>query len=98
MSDWGVLFLLFLIMMIILALTNILVMKISGKNKKKRIWSGIICILITPVVFFLTGLSVSPLDPYGFGTGVLMIIYGAFFALNGVGIVVTGLFLESENR
>ena len=98
MSDWGVLFLLFLIIMTILALTNILVMKISGKNKKKRIWSGIICILLTPLVFFLTGLSVSPFDPYGFGTGMLMMIYGAFFALNGVGVIVTGLFLESGNR
>ncbi|MGG3912921.1 hypothetical protein [Rossellomorea vietnamensis] len=98
MSDWGVLFLLVVIIMTILALTNIMVIKISGKNKKKRIWSGIICILLTPVVFFLTGLSVSPFDPYGFGTGMLMMIYGAFFALNGVGVIVTGLFLESGNR
>ncbi len=64
-----------------------------SKNKKKRIWSGVICILLTPAVFFLTGLSVSPFDPYGFGTGIIMMIYGAFFALNGIGIIVTGLFL-----
>jgi hypothetical protein len=98
LSDWGVLFLLFLIIMTILALTNILVMKISGKNKKKRIWCGVACLLLTPVVFILTGLSVSPFDPYGFGTGMLMMIYGVFFALNGVGIIVTGLFLESGTR
>ncbi|MCR8850342.1 hypothetical protein NQ095_18145 [Rossellomorea sp. SC111] len=94
MSDWGVLFLLVAIFMTILAVTNIMVIKISGKNKKKRIWSGVACLLLTPVVIILTGLSVSPFDPYGFGTGMLMMIYGAFFALNGVGVIVTGLFLE----
>jgi hypothetical protein len=93
MSEWGVLFVLLFIIMTILVLTNFTVMKISGKNKKKRIWSGVICILLTPAVFFLTGLSVSPFDPYGFGTGIIMMIYGAFFALNGIGIIVTGLFL-----
>ncbi|PFA67677.1 hypothetical protein CN378_09125 [Bacillus sp. AFS015802] len=94
MSDWGVLFLLLIIIMTILALTNFTVVKLSGKNKKKRIWSGFVCVVLTPAVFILTGLSVSPFDPYGFGTGMIMMIYGIFFALNGVGIIVTGLFME----
>ncbi|MGM0851284.1 MAG: hypothetical protein ACQEWI_01510 [Bacillota bacterium] len=42
MSDWGVLFLLFIIIVTVLALTNFTVMKLAGKNKKKRIWSGVV--------------------------------------------------------
>jgi hypothetical protein len=94
LSDWGVLFLLFMIIVAILALTNFTVMKLAGKNKKKRIWAGVVCLLLTPVVFILTGLSVSPFDPYGFGTGMVMMIYGTFFTLNSLGIIVVGLFTE----
>ncbi|WP_341357915.1 hypothetical protein [Rossellomorea sp. y25] len=94
MSDWGVLFLFFMIIMAILAFTNFMVMKLAGKNKKKRIWYGVVCLLLTPVVFILTGLSVSPFDPSGFVTGMVMMIYGTFFALNAIGIIVVGLFTE----
>ncbi|MGD6847807.1 hypothetical protein [Rossellomorea aquimaris] len=42
----------------------------------------------------MTGLSVSPFDPSGFGTGMVMMIYGTFFALNAIGIIVVGWFTE----
>ena len=94
MSDWGVLILLFMIIMTVLALTDYTIMKVTGQDKKKRIWAGVICLLLTPVVFILTGLSVSPFDPSGFGTGMVMMIYGTFFALNAIGIIGVGLFTE----
>jgi hypothetical protein len=64
-----------------LALTDFTIMKVAGQDKKKSIWAGGICLLLTPVVFILTGLSVSPFDPSGFGTGMVMMIYGTFFTL-----------------
>ncbi|KAA0564399.1 hypothetical protein F0342_09455 [Bacillus sp. CH30_1T] len=73
-----------MIIMTVLALTVFTIMKVTGQDKKKRIWAGVICLLLTPVVFILTGLSVSPFDPSGFGTGMVMMIYGKN-GLNGAG-------------
>ncbi|MGM0827417.1 MAG: hypothetical protein ACQEU4_04240 [Bacillota bacterium] len=39
------------------------------------------------MVFILTGLSVSPFDPSGFGTGMVMMIYGKN-GLNGAGKLI----------
>lgn len=71
----------FLLMIVIaLGLTNLIAFKISGKNKKKRIWAGLIILLLTPLVFIVTGISISPFDPGGFGTGMLMVSY-SFYSL-----------------
>ena len=69
-----------LVMMLvsILVFTNLLVAKVSGNSKKKRIWSGVTCFLLSPLIMLVTGLSVSPFDPYGFGTGMTILIYGTF--------------------
>ncbi|MBW3113680.1 MULTISPECIES: hypothetical protein [Bacillaceae] len=94
MSDWGILFLLVMMLVTILLFTNFLVVKVSGSSKKKRIWAGVTCFLLSPLIMLVTGLSVSPFDPYGFGTGMTMLIYGTFCALNGLRIIVVGLFME----
>ncbi|MBD8034889.1 hypothetical protein [Solibacillus merdavium] len=85
-----------LIIVIALCLTNLIAFKISGKNKKKRIWAGIIVLLLTPLVFFLTGISLSPFDPGGFGTGMMMVLYSFLFAVNGIIIIIIGLFTKKS--
>ncbi|OMC89027.1 hypothetical protein BK128_03590 [Viridibacillus sp. FSL H7-0596] len=85
-----------LIIVIALCLSNFIAFKISGKNKKKRIWAGIIILLLTPLVFFITGISVSPFDPGGFGTGILMVSYSFLFAVNGIIIIIIGLFTKKS--
>lgn len=81
-----------LIIIIALWITNFIAFKISGRNKTKRIWSGVITLLLSPVIFFVTGISVSPFDPGGFGTGLLMVSYSLLFAVNGLTIIIIGLF------
>ncbi|MER1956793.1 MAG: hypothetical protein ABS942_05395 [Solibacillus sp.] len=85
-----------LIIVIALCLTNLIAFKISGKNKKKRIWAGIIVLLLSPLVLFLTGISLSPFDPGGFGTGMWMLIYSFLFAVNGIIIIIIGLFTKKS--
>ncbi|MGN7478774.1 hypothetical protein ACTHOQ_13050 [Solibacillus silvestris] len=85
-----------LIIVIALCLTNLIAFKISGKNKKKRIWAGIIILLLSPLVLFLTGIILSPFDPGGFGTGMWMLIYSVLFAVNGIIIIITGLFTKKS--
>ncbi|MBN8191265.1 hypothetical protein JI667_03805 [Bacillus sp. NTK074B] len=94
MSEWCILFVLLLMIVTVLAFTNLIVVKVSGSSKKKRIWSGIACFLLSPLIMLVTGFSLSPFDPYGFGTGMVMLIYGIFFALNGLRIMVVGYFME----
>ncbi|WP_409303927.1 hypothetical protein [Peribacillus sp. SCS-155] len=62
----------------------------------RRIWAGVIILLLTPLVFFLTGVSVSPFDPGGFGTGMLMVAYSFFFAVNGIIIIIIGIFTKKS--
>jgi len=81
-----------LIIILALWITNFLAFKISGRNKTKRIWAGVIILLLSPGVFFLTGISVSPFDPGGFGTGLLMVSYSSLFAVNGLIFIIIGLF------
>lgn len=85
-----------LIIVIALCLTNLIAFKISGKNKKKRMWAGIIVLLLSPLVLFLTGISLSPFDPGGFGTGMWMLIYSFLFAVNGIIIIIIGLFTKKS--
>ncbi|NQD67389.1 hypothetical protein HP456_15850 [Bacillus haikouensis] len=81
----------FSIIVFVLGISNFIVFKVSGKNKKKRILSGAVCILLTPVIFFITAVSISPFDPYGFGTGIISVLYSALFFINGIVILIIGL-------
>jgi hypothetical protein len=83
-----------LIILLVLGITNFIAFKVSGKNRKKRIWAGLIILLLTPLVFFVTGISVSPFDPSGFGTGMLMVSYSFLFAINGIIIIIIGIFTK----
>ena len=79
-----------------LVLTNYIVFKFSRQNKNRRIWSGVVLILITPIVFFVTMGILSPFDPGGFGTGMYSVLNTFLFFVNGITIIIIGLFTKSR--
>ena len=90
-----VLFLLVIIM--VLWLTNHLAFKFAGKNKTRRILSGLAVVLFAPVIYYLTFAAVGPFDPGGFGTAMVSLFYGFLFFLNGIVIITIGLFTKNAD-
>ncbi|MBB5180942.1 hypothetical protein HNQ44_002387 [Planomicrobium koreense] len=84
----------FLIIGTALWLTNHLVFKFAGNNKKRRILSGITVILLAPVIYYLTFAAVAPFDPGGFGTVIVSFFYGILFFLNGLVWIAIGIFTK----
>ena len=90
---------LFLIGIILtLVLINYIVFKFSRQNKNTRIWSGLVLILITPIVFFGTMGILSPFDPGGFGTGLYSVLNTFLFFVNGITIIIIGLFTKNIKK
>ncbi len=69
-----------------------MVVKVTGDNKKKRILAGVIVFLLAPVVFAVTLFTVGQFDEGGFATGLITVIYTTSFVVNGMIIIVIGLF------
>lgn len=80
-----------------LGITNYFVFKFSKKNKNRRIGSGIVLILITPLVFFVTMAIVSQVDSGGFGIGLFSVLNTFLFFVNGIAIIIIGLFTSKTN-
>ncbi|MGM9923358.1 MAG: hypothetical protein ACI35R_03770 [Bacillus sp. (in: firmicutes)] len=89
---------LLLILILALALTNFIVFKLSGKSRKRRIWSGLAVILITPIVFFVSLASISPFDSGGFGTGLFSLLNTSVFFINGILIMIIGVFTRESPK
>ena len=84
---------LFLIgIILVLGIANFIAFKISGKIKKRRIWVGVVIILITPIVFFVTMAIISQFDSGGFGMGLFSVLNTFLFFVNGIVIIIIGLF------
>ena len=81
-----------------LVLINFLVFTFTRKSKKRRIWSGLVVILLTPIVFFVTMETLSPFDPGGFGAALLSILNTFLFFVNGIAIIIIGLFTRSIKK
>lgn len=86
------------IILLILGLTNFIAFKVAGRNKKKRILSGIIVILITPLVFKISLDAISSFDPGGFATGAITLIYSCLFFMNGIIIICIGIATSNTNK
>jgi hypothetical protein len=86
------------IILLILGLANFIAFKIAGRDKKKRIISGIIVILITPLVFKISLDTISSFDPGGFATGAITLIYSCLFFMNGIIIICIGLVTSNTNK
>lgn len=89
--------LLLFIILLVLGAANVIAFKISKTNRKKRIRSGFVFLLLTPIIFFLTAVSISPFDPYGFGTGIISGLYAALFFINGIVVIFIGLLTKNAS-
>jgi hypothetical protein len=85
-----------LIVILALGISNFVAFKVSGGNGKKKVISGVLFILLSPIVFLITAISISPFDPYGFGTGMISGIYAVLFFINGVVILIIGLITKTD--
>jgi hypothetical protein len=85
-----------LIVILALGISNFVAFKVSGGNGKKKVISGVLFILLSPIVFFITAISISPFDPYGFGTGMISGIYAVLFFINGIVILMIGLITKTN--
>ena len=81
-----------------LVLINFIVFTFTRKSKKRRIWSGLVVILLTPIVFFVTMEILSPFDPGGFGAAFISILNTFLFFVNGIVIIIIGLFTRSIKK
>jgi hypothetical protein len=86
------------IILVILGLTNFIAFKVAGGDRKKRILSGIIVILITPLVFKISLDAISSFDPGGFATGSITLIYSCLFFISGIIIICIGLATRNTNK
>ncbi|WP_168413098.1 hypothetical protein [Bacillus salacetis] len=80
-----------MILAILIAGTDALVFKLSGRSLKRRVISGIVLLLLTPVIFFLTAISISPFDEAGFGAGMIAVGYAIVYFINAVIVLIWGL-------
>jgi hypothetical protein len=85
------------IILLLLGVANFIAFKISKTNRKNRVWSGVIFLILTPIIFFLTAVSISPFDPYGFGTGIISSLYAALFFINGIVKIFIGLLTKNAS-
>ena len=81
-----------------IVLINFIVFKFTTKSKKRRIWSGLVVILLTPIVFFVTMETLSPFDPGGFGAALISMLNTFLFFVNGIVIIIIGLFTRSIKK
>ena len=95
-AEMEVLFL--LVIIFVIWLTNHLVFKYAGKNKKRRILSGLAVMLLAPVIYYLTFGSIAPFDLGGFGTAIVSLLYGIFFFLNGLVLIAIGILTKDADQ
>ncbi|MCQ6268677.1 hypothetical protein M1K46_24185 [Fictibacillus sp. WQ 8-8] len=86
------------IILLILGLTNLIAFKVAGRNKKRRIISGVIVILITPLIFKISLDVIGSFDPGGFATGAITLIYSTLFFINGIIIILIGITTNSAKK
>ncbi|WP_062231874.1 hypothetical protein [Fictibacillus sp. FJAT-27399] len=86
------------IILLILGLTNLIAFKVAGRNKKRRIISGVIVILITPLIFKISLDVIGSFDPGGFATGAITLIYSTLFFINGIIIILIGITTNSATK
>ncbi|MEK4503554.1 hypothetical protein [Bacillus sp. FSL R12-0069] len=78
----------FLLFVALLVISNYIVWKISKNNQKKRIWLGIIFILIfTPLALAGVTSGIAYIGVDGIGRGVPTLFAGTVTVLNGLYII-----------
>ena len=54
--------------------------------------------MITPIIFFISAVSISPFNHYGFATGIISGIYAFSFFVNGVIILFIGVYTRDTQK
>ncbi|WP_156312085.1 hypothetical protein [Lysinibacillus contaminans] len=71
--------------------------KYTRQSKRKRLWAGIISILISPIIF-LGSLGFTLLfDEGGFGAGFIAVLLTSGFVLNSIIIMFSAFFMPSKS-
>lgn len=91
MSDGLGMALTFILEIILFGLINYCTVKLSLRNVKKRIWGGIIFLLLTPIIFFCTLFFVGIFDEGGWGAGILAVTFTGIYILNGMIMLLSSI-------
>ncbi|MGE7186201.1 hypothetical protein ACQKKK_20190 [Peribacillus sp. NPDC006672] len=70
--------------LLIFVITNVLVYFLSKDSKKRMTRFGILMLLLSPIVFYVTLEFAGKFDPGGFGAGIFGVFYGILFFINGI--------------
>ncbi|PFN19796.1 hypothetical protein [Bacillus cereus] len=97
MSDGMQLFIIFLFEVIMFGVINFLAIFLSHHNFKRRIVTGFIFLLLTPVVFLTTAAFASIFDKGGFGAGTLAFIIVGIYILNGIVILLSSTLILKKS-
>ncbi|QED48374.1 hypothetical protein [Cytobacillus dafuensis] len=101
MSDTVGLSLTILFEIIAFSIINFYVFKFSQKDIKRRIWSGVIFLLLTPLIFFGTLFFVLFFDESGWGAGILTVVFTGLYIINGILVLLSSIclyFMKSKKR
>lgn len=91
MSDGLGLFLTIVLEIFVFVLFNYYAFKKSAGSIKRRLWAGVIFLVLTPLIFFGTAIFVSIFDEGGWGAGILAVFFTALYILNGIIILLSSL-------
>jgi hypothetical protein len=72
---------------------NYFAFKLSAGNIKKRLWAGVVFLLLTPLIFFGTLMFGLTYDDGGWGAGILAVICAGLYILNGIIVLLSSLHL-----
>lgn len=75
-------------------LLNYLAFKHSHHNVKRRIWAGVLFLLLTPIIFFGTLFFVLTFDESGWGAGILAVTFTGLYIVNGLIVLLSALHLH----
>lgn len=74
---------------IVFSLLNYLAFKLSHRNIKKRVWAGVIFLLLSPLIFFGTLSFGLIFDEGGWGAGMMAVIFTGLYLLNGIVVLLS---------
>ncbi|MCA1054327.1 hypothetical protein LCM10_04950 [Rossellomorea aquimaris] len=91
MSDGLGLFLTIVLEVFVFVLLNVYSFKKSAGSIKRRLWAGVLFLLLTPVIFFGTLGFVLIFDEGGWGAGILAVVFTGLYILNGIIILLSSV-------